>query len=467
MNFKKTLVALAMAGFASGAMASDVQIDTQDVWTLSAEGIQAGEVENFDSNLTTGTVLDFYLDTEIPASGTVSVKFDAGFDLSTVDTEIGTISNGSGVGTLSGAQSLQINYGSASFTFVSYTWDKDTQTLTLKLGNGQPLLGGASFGLVGFKATDKMVGIASVEVTSAKFDGSQIEQFQATLSQTAPQFAVKTGAVVMDGVVEAGATRDRFVSGAVGSVDNDTNEHGELVLVDMASELKANATITGMDVTLLGDFVDEDGVKWAGDFDLSNGTISAGVTNTTDTTKVELALANPTGVSAGTAYTFSYDASTSAKEQLVTPFQVAADLEISGITDAVNYLPQTGFGSWGLEDGVINVPYLPVGFPGLSANVEISNESTEDAIIYVEAFNQEGEYFARTPLTQVAAGQTVTKVSAQDLINAFGLTGKNKLSVTFSFDIDGVEGADGITLAPYYRQNESRINVLSDEYKGK
>jgi general secretion pathway protein K len=58
---------------------------------------------------------------------------------------------------------------------------------------------------------------------------------------------------------------------------------------------------------------------------------------------------------------------------------------------------------------------------------------------------------------------SVTKVAEADIEAAFGLAAnaKKKLSVTFVLDADAAD----ITLAPYYRENESRVNVMSDQYK--
>lgn len=58
--------------------------------------------------------------------------------------------------------------------------------------------------------------------------------------------------------------------------------------------------------------------------------------------------------------------------------------------------------------------------------------------------------------------QTVGKVSENDLKAAFGITDAQiKLNVTFVIDQD----ADKVTLVPYYKEGQSRINVMSDQYK--
>ncbi|QYK00278.1 hypothetical protein [Shewanella psychrotolerans] len=130
------------------------------------------------------------------------------------------------------------------------------------------------------------------------------------------------------------------------------------------------------------------------------------------------------------------------------------------------YVNGADFGMFKLDASVVNVPYLPVGL-GLTPNVEIANAGNTDAAIQLEGFDQNGVAYGPVALTKVAKKGAVTKVSEADIQAAFGLAtdgstaGKKKLSVTFVLDAD----AEDITLAPYYRQGESRVNVMSDQYK--
>jgi hypothetical protein len=325
-----------------------------------------------------------------------------------------------------------------------------------------------------------MVDVATVSVKSMTKDEVEIESFSKVVSEIKPQFAVGIAAD-MDGEIQA-LNRAQFVAGAANTLTATTNGYGQVHVVNNTT-YKAAADITAVDFTLMGEF---DGLQsgvapgfWSSELTVSNGAVEdAGVAVLTTGEDKGSYVANVTGTTAslassadpvtgfGTIYNFGVSSASGAdKDSLVTPFYVSADIKVSGATKSAEYLAKSNFGAWDLEGGVINVPYLPVNYPHLSANVEISNEDSKDAVIYVEAFDQDGNYYPRVQLPQVAAGKTVTKVSDADLINAFGLAGNRKLSVTFTFDAEG--DADLITLAPYYRQNESRINVLSDEYKGK
>ncbi|WP_434950908.1 hypothetical protein ACRWQL_15610 [Shewanella sp. HL-SH4] len=126
------------------------------------------------------------------------------------------------------------------------------------------------------------------------------------------------------------------------------------------------------------------------------------------------------------------------------------------------YLDNADLGKFKLDASVVNVPYLPVGYD-LTPNVEIANAGSTDAEIQIEGFDQNGVVYTAKTLTVKAGKKAVTKVSEADIETAFGLpaNSKKKLSVTFVIDANAAD----ITLAPYYRQNESRVNVMSDQYK--
>ncbi|GIU46041.1 hypothetical protein [Shewanella algidipiscicola] len=130
------------------------------------------------------------------------------------------------------------------------------------------------------------------------------------------------------------------------------------------------------------------------------------------------------------------------------------------VAPKLDYIKDASFGEYQLDASVVNVPYLPVGYD-LTPNVEIANKAMTDAEIILEGFDHKGNQYGPVTLTKKAAAHAVTKISEADIAAAFGITGKAKLSVTFILDAD----EDEITLAPYYREGESRVNVLSDQYK--
>jgi len=119
-------------------------------------------------------------------------------------------------------------------------------------------------------------------------------------------------------------------------------------------------------------------------------------------------------------------------------------------------------GQWELNASVVNVPYLPVGY-GLTPNIEIANAGSTDAAISLEAFDQFGNEYPRKEISVVAKKNSVTKVSEADMQAAFGIGAgvPRKLSVTVVVDAD----AEDITLVPYYRQGDSRMGVITDQYK--
>lgn len=190
------------------------------------------------------------------------------------------------------------------------------------------------------------------------------------------------------------------------------------------------------------------------------------VTFDTTTLSAELiaATAPATGVAGKFAVAFtSNQAKTFPVGSLTATRSVTYDKVAPVATDPVfNYVKDADIGKFQLDASVVNVPYLPVGL-GLTPNVEIANAGSTDAAIQLEAFDQNGVAYGPVAIAKVAKKGAVTKVGEADIEAAFGLapaSGK-KLSVTFVLDADAAD----ITLAPYYRQNESRVNVLSDQYK--
>ena len=127
------------------------------------------------------------------------------------------------------------------------------------------------------------------------------------------------------------------------------------------------------------------------------------------------------------------------------------------------FILASDFGKFQLDASVVNVPYLPVGY-GFTPNIEISNMGAAGDIM-LEGHDNKGNVYPSYLLSKKTAANGLMTVTEKDIEEAFGLApdSKTKVSVTLVIDAD----ADDISLAPYYRQNESRINIISDQYKGK
>ncbi|MCG6220681.1 hypothetical protein, partial [Vibrio diabolicus] len=116
-------------------------------------------------------------------------------------------------------------------------------------------------------------------------------------------------------------------------------------------------------------------------------------------------------------------------------------------------------GQWELDASVVNVPYLPVGFESLSSNVEYSNHGSSAAEVSISAFDNNGNEYTGTLAN--AAPKTVTKYSEADIMAALGITEATKLNITFISDAD----EENVSIVPYYRQGDSRVQSINDQYK--
>jgi hypothetical protein len=138
---------------------------------------------------------------------------------------------------------------------------------------------------------------------------------------------------------------------------------------------------------------------------------------------------------------------------------IEAAASLAGTTPVTAIASRVDAGEWALDASVVNVPYLPVGYETLSANVEYSNHGSTAAAVSITAFDQNGnEYTGDLPN---AAEKTVTKYSDVQIMDALQITAPTKLNITFISDAD----ADDVSIVPYYRQGDSRVQTINDQYK--
>jgi hypothetical protein len=448
--FNASLLATAVA-VSFGASAATF---TSTPVKLSAEGVAAGNTY----------VTPFAYDTTVAnthsAGSTIVLTFSDKVDLTALD-GTHTCSNNVSAGTaICGSGALNFDYGTGAYTFDNVIIDKDASTITYSVNLGGPMLAGSAYRTT---VTGAVISGASNVDFASDLAGTPIETGTGAIATEHTQFTV-TLKQDIDGVVDR-VNQDKFVTTS-GSVY--TNTSGQVVIVDNAAALEADATLVSAAVNLHADWSNRgttaSPILWSGaDFTLTDG-VTPG-TGTINAGKTVMSFAS----SAAGTWGLSFDNSTTQMEPVTQSFNASATITFgdsmsvtTAATTNVSYQAETGFGEWRLDASVVNVPYLPVGY-GLSPNVEVANDSnaTSEAEIIIEGFDNAGNQYGPVTLTKKAAGKTVTKISEDDIMTAFGITGKAKLSVTFIIDAD----EDKVTLAPYYRENESRVNVMSDQYK--
>jgi hypothetical protein len=442
--FKASLLASAMA-LSFGSQAATV---SSTPLTLSAEGVAQGEVA-LNQDLT----LDIVVSTQHPSASTITLTFDANVDLDDLDG--GAVANtpASGTGTAGGGDII-FDYGTGSFTFDNVVIDTTTDgahTISFQVNLGNPLTADSAFRMTLDSNKIDISGASTISYSASTSAEDLIETGTGVLADTASQFSF-----VVSTEYDALINRvDRTTFTPAGVTDSLT------VTFTNDETLPAALTTVAGTLTLEGDFPLSVDANWT-------SIALAGATGSINVAKDEMAyvvtggdIVNDDGTDNVIDIVYTNTVGANAIPVTGNINAVLALTAANGDASTVTYGTNDA-GQFALDASVVNVPYLPVGY-GLSPNVEIANDSSVDAEISVEAFDQFGTQYPSTVLSFMAEGKTVTKVSEADLQVAFGLatTDKRKLSVTFVMDAD----ADAITLAPYYKEGTSRVNVMSDQYK--
>ncbi|TMX58626.1 hypothetical protein [Vibrio rotiferianus] len=522
---KKSTLALAIAGFASAASAATISPDLTgaypdtDHWVLSKQGIEVGvthdaaikfdlKVENaHESRSEFDIVLPETIELDALALSTsnplvlIEVENDSKYYILAGD------AGGDNAAKVKGAK-IAIRVGTGSFSIENAKYDADKNTLTLVSGVGQSLLAGSSVGIrIGSTATGSdfvpsTSGAADIVVNTYTDAREFIETADKTFATTADQFALalrEGTSELVDRVdqtyfaTEVFYNDDKVETSAAGQEDANVYElyresKEGVIRISNDKDLVAKANLEAADITLYGDFSNVDNFKGhQGLFSFNNGGNSVAGTGTS-TSAAAFAYPLTTAVNEDTVEEFDLRMNfTNAGvdvANLENEWDVAAKLEYSngsldGTTTAATkkakniVLDKTAFGEWVLDQAIINVPYMPVGYKakGIDAVFEIANRGWADAAIKVKGFDQYGNVFPATDLVDagkqenggVASAQTIVKVSADDILATFGLEegDQRKMNITFMIDANRAD----IDLVPYYNNNGGRTPIMNSQYK--
>jgi hypothetical protein len=439
--FKTTLLAAALAA-SFGSQAATVSSTEVE---LSAEGVAAGVVAT-GQNLS----IDVVVDETHPSASVITLTFDDKVDLTGLTTT-GTVDNTATSGLGNGGD-VDFNYGTGSFTFdnvvIDTTTDPDAQTISFQVNLGNALTADSAFRVIIGGSTVDISGASTLSYSSVDAADAAIESGSDTIAVEKTQFSYEV-TTSFDGVIER-LNRKLFTETAddvdVATVTF-TNDEG---LLASLGTITAVASMTGTFTGLA-----------SGDLVVTTAAGTATLNGDKDEFTNAITALEISDAGADNVYTFTFD------ETGTADIPVSGDIEIALVVSTpdstLDYTFSGNAGEWVVDGSTVNVPYLPVGY-GLSPNIEIANEGA-DASISISGFDQNGIEYGPVELSKMAAANAVTKISEADLQAAFGLatTGKHKLSVTFVLDADAAD----ITLAPYYKEGISRVNVMSDQYKGK
>lgn len=450
--FNASILAAAVA-MSFGANAAQILVSPADKMELSAEGISVG-VTVADAPI----VFDTVLDKDHVGTTQMVVTLGDAVDLTNIT---GGSCGAPVTGTFTCGE-VEFNVGTGSFTFDSVAVDADKGTVTYTVSLGNTITAGSSYRTTIGKTAFPIISDEFSASFASDLAGTPVDAGAGVVATKKSQYAIVI-TEELSKVIERSARMNFVDETADASTDTFTLDVTDLG--GHATPILAKATTGDLVLTVAGDFSAANGEVgvWVNDSATPvTGVVAADAKSLTFTIPAAM-FADATGKK---TINFTFDKKDSSVEMLVaTGFTATGNIAYSGVTNAdADYLKNADAGEWRLDAAVINVPYLPVGF-GLSPNVEVANDSSKatESEIIIEGFDQNGVQYGPVALPNAANGKTVTKVSEADIEKAFGLAknSKTKLSVTFIIDAD----ADKVTLAPYYRQNESRVNVMSDQYK--
>ena len=413
--FKKTLLALAIAGVALNASAK-LTIDAKGAYSTAPATSQLISAEG--SQNTTSVALGAV---DVTISGTVTGYASA-------KTVRVTITGG----TLTPSTTLTAVHTSGDLVASGTVTYPTLNQAVLTLSNaGETAVQGSVAGNVitlgGLSVAPTSIAAGStigykVEVLSS-VGGSVIDSVTGTIATYASQFSAK--AVKTDGIIDVGNERYTFdITGAATSTVAETfgiTIKSKPVDINSVSSAKpAKSVLTGSFGFLAG----TDGKVAATDLSSTGTTvINAALTTVTDTAATALTI--------GSDSTATFTATVDGKTQTLAPqtFTVSTEFDY---TDAGNksqtFTATAAAGGWTLNGSSSYVPFLPFS-SGFARSVTVTNKGKVAGAITVDWISAGVK--ATTTLTTMAVGQSVTEIASElnALAAANGITGDAALTI--------------------------------------
>jgi hypothetical protein len=445
--FKKALLASAVAA-SFGASAAVVEPSTTAV-QLSKEGVANGVaafVGNFDFDITIGA--------EHPAGTTVTITFGESVDISGL-TVTATVDNTTTAGK-GDAGDIDFDYGNGSFTFDNVaidTTDADAHKVTFDVSLGQPLSKNAAFNIAFTGATIDAEATASY---SASHGGGVIDTGTGVVAEEVSQFKFSVSNALSKVI-----TRNNNLL----FTDTTTTDSIDLDLANDEGLEMSIGTVT-YSAVISGDFTNIE----VADVVVTGAAGGAAVTDAIngDEDEITIAAADVLNVATdGTTTTLGVDFDTTlgATDNIVATGAVTVEMTAisADFTGGNSVLAAAAAaGEWEVDATIINVPYLPVGFEGISSQVNLANEKSTAVDVIVSAIDDKGDVYPEVDLGYDLKANQVTKVSQADLMDLLSVPAGRKISVTFN--IDANEG--DVNAYAFTTSDAGRAEISTSQQRG-
>lgn len=459
--FKKALLATAIFG-AMGAQAADV---SDAVKFTSVEGFAA-------ANNVVGTdgSVRVIVREKLEAGDRITLQLGKGFGAIS-GVEEATYDPVTGLRNVVTQDAIAIDNGTADYTFTVDTVESDFANgkIVLELDTGYTIELDESFEVVAsadaFLTTATQAN-ATLTYSAARWQDGVAKDTGGDNVGTFLKFANQYGASVtspLNAVIER-SLGTTFVSGAdAGSTTADTLAITFTDKVDFLDSVKAPVTT----IEISGDFSD----MLAADVTFAVGTgttaIAASEAAVTTVTDSLLTIVLTDGAGDGQPGTLLVTLDnlanriTAQSENIkATTFVANAEVDYGHTNDAV-ILSNASAGAWTVDATIINVPYFPVGFDGVSTSVHFANESNKDVDVIMTAIDQAGNEYSSDALADLAA-ETVTKVGQSEIMSLLGAPAGSKLSITFNIDAN-----DGdVNAYAFSNAGTGRQSLVTSQQKG-
>jgi len=433
--FKKTLVALALAGVSTVATAGTVSINDGSFAALTAvnisvEGYAAASNKKLEAGngFAAGTLVTIKADTAYVANDVVILTVENGtFDTTVTGLTVSTSATAAGAAD-----------GTAKASMLDYL---NATTLRIRLGDA--IVKDGVIRVEGLKITPSSaadkdeVKLNSSVLSSNATIGTYDKGTAVKVAEFSQQFVLGT-VTRFDGEVSTGKGRQEFTgaSNLADQVAAPISTIGSLELPLTPTEV--NYTLSASNLSFAADYDlkvnggNEDGKL--SDAELKRAFVTPGAaTQTLSINDGYTALSIKDTASAGVSLTATVIGNAKGGSELTAPqgFALTAKVKHAGGDFAVKGLDAAYVGAWTLDGSTGDVKFLPFG-PQYAQSVTVTNSGTVSGEITAEIFFN-GEKFTKT-LTAKAAGNTVTNISTEiaKLASDNGVEGDARVRITIN-----------------------------------
>lgn len=447
--FKKSLLALAVVGFASNASAA--------VLDVGATGVQA--TTQF---LATNDELDLPTDFTVEAGANYAENDLIKLTFTGAEFVMADFEQVVALGAAANLNLLSVTKSGASYVALYRVTDVTATTSGVE---SDPLFA-AGATLVSSKVTGAVTVSFSAE-TSGGFEvdtGGDDDERTITLVKTFDQFATVTVTASLDDTIDVSDKRETFVGAdADDTADNVTEAAvGSFTIAQQAATpafvATDAATVDSIDYTLTGDF------SWA--LDADGEYIADSVTPAcAGFADLEVVADKATWTCTTAAVTVTLETADMETETIPTStFGLTAKVNFSGADGEGSKTISAAAGEWGLNGASVHIPYMAYNGDAITQVINLNNAGSQTGDITVEGFDAAGNDFGPVVVGSAAPGKQIALAGAiKKAIEDAGLPVNSRISLTLVADVPQAD----VTVYSAYNTGGNGARIVVNSSNGK